>query len=221
MLTLALGIGANAAIFSVIDTVLLRPLGYEGADRIVSINTRFLSESRNIPRLGGDDYNDLAVIPKSFEATAHYQSGEDGIQLSDRAVYTRMAYVSPLFGKVLGISPAEGRLFSNSKQAEQEILVSPSFAQENFGSVHAALNRTVSYDGKPRTIVGILPAGLAFPNQANVWIGMDPRPATPNRTAYNQRAIARLKPGVTLEAVNAELETFSAQLAATYPEERG
>jgi len=221
LLTLALGIGVNAAIFSVVDTVLLRPLDYRNADRIVGIESRFVAENRSIPRIGGDDFKDLAAQSKLIEATAYYQSSQDGLQLNGHAVYTRMAYPSPLFGTVLGLTPVEGRLFSNSAEAKNEVLISAAFAEENFGSVHNALNKPVQYDGATRTIVGILPTAFTFPNRSSVWIGQDPNPEVPNRTAYNQRALARMKPGVTIEQVNAELATISAQLAAAYPEDKG
>ncbi len=220
VLTLAVGIGANAAIFSVIDTVLLRPLGYRDADRIVAINTRFVEESRNHVRLGGDDYFDLSSQVQSLESTAYYQFSEDGLQLNGHAIYTRMAYTSPLFGQVLGVQPAAGRLFTNSADATQEVLVSTSFAQENFASIGAAIGRTVSYDGAPRSIVGVLPEGFSYPDRTQVWIGQNPRPEVRNRTAYNQRVIARMRPGVSFEALSAELAGFSRQLAATYPEDR-
>lgn len=221
VLTLALGIGVNAAIFSVVDNVLLRPLDYRNADRIVGIESRFVAENRSIPRIGGADFNDLAAQSRLLEATAFYQSGQDGLQLNGHAVYTRMAYPSPLFGTVLGVTPVAGRLFSNSAEAKNEILISAAFAEENFGSVQQALNQPVQYDGVARTIVGILPTAFSFPNRSSVWIGQDVNPEVPNRTAYNQRALARMKPGVTLEQVNAELATISAQLAAAYPDDKG
>jgi putative ABC transport system permease protein len=221
ILTLALGIGVNAAIFSVVDTVLLRPLDFHNADRIVGVESRFVESNRSIPRIGGDDFKDLAAQSKLLEATSFYQSSQDGIQLNGHAVYTRMAYPSPLFGTVLGVIPVEGRLFSNSAEAKNEVLISAAFAEENFGSVHNALNKSVQYDGVTRTIVGILPTAFTFPNRASVWIGQDINPEVPNRTAYNQRAIARMRPGVTIEQVNAELATISAQIAAAYPEDKG
>ena len=221
VLTLALGIGVNAAIFSVVDTVLLRPLDFHNADRIVGIESRFVASNRSIPRIGGDDFKDLAAQSKLLEATAFYQSSQDGLQLNGHAVYTRMAYPSPLFGTVLGVTPVAGRLFSNSVEAKNEVLISAAFAEENFGSVQNALNKPVHYDGAERTIVGILPTAFSFPNRSSVWIGQALNPEVPNRTAYNQRAIARMKPGVTIEQVNAELATISAQLAAAYPDDKG
>ena len=220
VLTLALGIGANAAIFSVIDAVLLRPLGYRQADRIFAIETRYLQERRVNPRIGGDDYNDVAREVKGLEAAAYYQSGEDGLQVAGRSLYTRTAYVSPRFGQVLGVEPVAGRLLTNSAAAAQEVLVSAGFARENLGGVAQALGQTVRYEGEIHTVVGVLPDGFDFPKRSRVWIGLDPKPATANRTAYNQRALARAAPGVSAEALGAELAGFSKQLGVLYPEDR-
>src|ERR1700679_3678123 len=94
--TLGLGIGLNAAIFTVVDCVLLRPLGYHDADRIVALRTNFVDENRSIFRLGGDDYSDLARQVKGLEAVAYYnQSGPDGIELDGNALYLPIAVVSP------------------------------------------------------------------------------------------------------------------------------
>src|SRR5580692_9702347 len=112
VLTLAVGIGLNAAIFTIVDCVLLRPLGYHDADRIYAINTRFLDENRAINSVGGDDYVDVASKVRSLESAAYYASGQDGVQLNGQSFYLNMADVSPQFGSVIGVEPVAGRLFN-------------------------------------------------------------------------------------------------------------
>ena len=219
VLTLAVGIGLNAAIFTLVDCVLLKPLGYHDASRIYSINTRFLRESRSIGSIGGDDYVDVANQVHSLESTAYYASGEDGLQLNGQSLYLHMSMVSPRFGSVIGVEPVAGRLFRDDADGS-EALVASSFAEEHFGSAQAALDKTLNYDGRSRTIVGVLPAGFSFPAKTMVWIETVPKPLTPSRTAYNQHAIARAKPGVTAVQLNAEMATLTRQLAAAYPEDR-
>ena len=102
--TLGLGIGLNAAIFTVVDCVLLRPLGYHDADRIVALRTHLVNENRSFPNLGGDDYRDIAQQVHGLEATAYYQGYPDGLALNGEALYLPIANVSPRFGEVLGCS---------------------------------------------------------------------------------------------------------------------
>jgi putative ABC transport system permease protein len=219
VLTLAVGIGLNAAIFTIVDCVLLRPLGYHDANRIYSIDTRFLDEGRSIPSVGGDDYVDVAGKVRSLESTAYYGAGEDGVQLDGQSLYLNIAGVSPRFGSVMGVEPIAGRLFGNDANGT-DALVASSFAEEHFGSTQAAVGKVLHYDGKAHAIVGVLPAGFSFPEKTVVWIEEPEIPETPSRTAYNQGAIARARPGVSAAELNAEMATFSQQLQAAYPDDR-
>lgn len=226
ILTLAVGIGLNAAIFTMVDCVLLRPLGYHGADRIYGINTRFLEEARAIPRLGGGDFTDLSQRVGSLEYTAYYGSWQDGLQAAGRTLYIDIAHVSPEFGQVMGVEPVAGRVFQvaahgqNSVKDPQEAMVSSGFARETFGGAAQALGQTLKYQSKVLTIVGVLPDGFAFPDKTQVWLEAPSEPDVPNRTAYNQRVIGKVKAGVTAEQLNAEMATLSKQLQRAYPEDK-
>jgi len=218
VLTLAVGIGLNAAIFTIVDCVLLKPLGYHDASRIYSIDTRFLDENRSIAKVGGEDYVDVASHVRSLESSAYYGAGQDGLQLNGQSFYIYMALVSPQFGSVMGVEPVAGRLF-NEDAGGSEALVADSFAEQHFGSAQAALGHPLQYDGRARTIVGVLPAGFSFPGKTVVWVEAPPHPETPARTAYNQSAITRVKPGITATQLNAEMATLSRQLQTAYPDD--
>ena len=218
--TLGIGIGLNAAIFAVVDCVLLRPLGYHDADRIVSIQTHFVDENRSTAKIGGDDFVDLAHQVKGLEAVAHYQGGwSDGIRLKGEALYLPLAWASPSFTKVMGVQPIAGRVFLPEDTEANDVLVGAAFAREHFGSAQAAIGQTITYQGTPRPIVGVLPDGFSFPVKTEVWVEVKPNPETKNRTAYNQRAIAKRSEDVSPGQLVAELATFSTQLQRAYPED--
>jgi len=218
---LGIGIGLNAAIFTVVDCVLLRPLGYHDADRIVSIQTHFIDENRSIAKIGGDDFVDLARQVKGLEAVAHYQGGwSDGISLNGEALYLPLAWASPGFTQVMGVQPIAGRVFRPEDTDANDVLVGAAFARQHFGSAQAAIGQTITYQGAPRPIVGVLPDGFSFPAKTEVWVEEKPNPETKNRTAYNQHAIGKRRTDVSASQLDAELATFSAQLQRAYPEDR-
>jgi putative ABC transport system permease protein len=226
ILTLALGIGLNAAIFTMVDCVLLRPLGYHDANRIYGLNTHFIEESRSIPRLGGGDYTDLAERVSSLEYTAYYQAFQDGLQTAGRTFFIDIARVSPEFGQVMAVEPVAGRVFQITAHGKdnvkdpQEAMVSSAFARKNFGSAAAALGKTLKYADKLRTIVGVLPDGFSFPRKTQVWIEMPSAPDIAARSGYNQQAIGKVKAGISAEQLNAEMAAFSKQLQAAYSEDK-
>ncbi len=226
ILTLAVGIGLNAAIFTIVDCVLLRPLGYRDAERIYSIDSRNLKNGRTVAKLGGDDFVDVANDVRSLESIAWLDAsnstltaGQDGLLLDGQSLYLNMAAVSPQFGSVMGVQPIAGRLFDNDA-VESEALVSNSFAEQHFGSAQSALGHAMRYGGRTRTIIGVLPAGFSFPDKAVVWLGYPQKPEIAARSAYNQRGIARARPGVTAAQLNAEMATLSRHLQAAYPEDK-
>ena len=217
ILTLALGIGANTAIFSIINGVLLSPLPYPDPDRIVAVSTFFKQTGATTPRLTGGDLVDIRADGQIFAALSSYNGGEMGVQLPGHAEFTGAYLVNPDFFRVFGVRPAYGRLFENDDQDRAAVISLP-FAERYFGTGPAALGRAVRIENRSYEIVGVLPAGFQFPAEAQVWT---PAPVTPdnlNRTAYNYRTVARLKSGVTLETAKAHLETIAARLAASSPD---
>ncbi len=218
IVTLAIGIGLNAAIFAVVDCVLLRPLGYHDADRIVAIQTHFVDENRSIPRLGGDDYNDLARQVKGLEAAAYYDAYPDGISLNGKALYLPVATVSPRFFEVMGVQPSAGRVFHGRDINASDAVVGETFALEHFGSPAAALGQTIQYGG-PHAIVGVVPQAFSFPRTTEVWVEEQAAPANSNRTSYNDRVVAKRRADVTQAQLAAELAAFSSQLQRAYIED--
>lgn len=218
--TLAIGVGLNTAIFTVVDSVLLRPLGYRDAHRIMAIQTHFYDKGISTPRMGGGDYTDLSRQISGLDATAHYQNYSDGIQLRGTSLYVPVALVSPRFAEILGVQPTAGRLFQAADQDGTDALISYNFARNHFGPDANAIGQGITYNGSLYTVVGILPPGFSFPEKTEVWFERSSQPANANRTAFNQKAVAKRRADVTEAQLDAELAIFSASLRREFVEDR-
>jgi len=219
VLTLALGIGANTAMFSVVNGVLLRPLDYPNAARIVQLKTSFTRERRSIPRVTGPDFIDIRSGASALDQVSYYYGGEMGVQMADHAEFVGTYLVAPNYFSVFGVAPAYGRTFEEN-DAKQGAVVSMAFAQRNFGSGAGALGQMLHMEGEAYQIVGVMPAAFHFPQDANVWLAQTLRPEGiwSERSAYNYEALALLRPGTSLDAANAQLQTIGARLEAAYPD---
>lgn len=219
ILTLAVGVGLNTAIFTMVDSVLLRPLGYHDANRIVALGTLKLQSGHLNPRIGGADYTDLQQL-QSLESVAYYSPyGKTGVAIGGQAYFLPISGVSPSFAKVMGIEPIVGTVFHEDDNAADKAMVSESFAREHFGSAESALGQTIKSE-RSYVIVGVLPSGFNFPRQSEVWVEEASRPVNQNRTAFNQYAVGKRREGVSQQQLDAELNTLSHHLQAAYPEEK-
>jgi predicted permease len=216
ILTLALGMGATTAVFSVVEQMLLTNLPYRDAGRIVALDTLFTDVQRDHPRLPGDDYQDLRASG-AFQETAYYDGGEFGVQLSDHATFTQVQQVSPGFLDVFGVRPAAGADF-RAGDAQHQALVSTAFANAELGGTTAAVGKLLRVENEPYEVVGVLPQGFAFPQKTNVWVGGPQTPESLSRDAYNYHAVARIRPDRDLRQTQAQLDTLSARLSRQYPQ---
>lgn len=217
ILTLALGIGANTAIFTVVQSVLLASLPYTDASRIMALDTRWTDTGRIHSRVTGPDGADVRGQARSLEAVSLYESGLEGVQLHDHAVFTSVTAVDANFGRVFGLAPVAGRVFTDAETG-RAALVSEQFARDEFGSVQAAIGQTLHFENKPLQITGVLPSSFDFPDKSQVWVCYPFKPETENRTAFNYKAIAKLRSGVSVDAARAELTAISQRLTAAYPD---
>lgn len=219
ILTLAVGVGLNTAIFTMVDSVLLRPLGYHDANRIVALGTLKLQSGHLNPRIGGADYRDLQQVQGLESVSYYYLYGKSGISVAGQAYYLPIGGVSPTFPKVMGVVPVAGTTFREDDNAADKAMVSESFARDHFGSAQNALGHTIKA-ARAYTIVGVLPAGFSFPRQSEVWLEELIQPEVQNRTAYNQWAVGKRREGVSQKQLDAELDGLSHRLQVTYPEEK-
>lgn len=216
ILTLALGIGATTAVFSVVEQMLLKQLPYRNADRIVALETLFTDRNHQIPRVPGGDYMDLQA-QSAFSIAAYYAFFESGVQLPDHATFAHVAIASPQFPQVFGVQPVRGTLF-RANDAAHEALVSEAFADAELGGVDRAVGKLVSTGGESYEVIGVMPRGFDFPQRTSVWFGS---PAVPldsaSRDSYNYRAVGLLRDGVTGEQAQLQLNALSARLAKQFP----
>ncbi len=118
------------------------------------------------------------------------------------------------------MAPAAGRLFRPTDRTGTVVLLGATFARNTFGSASASLGQPLTFGGTVYTVAGVLPAGFRFPEKTAIWIEAAAEPAISNRTAYNDRVVARRRAGVSLPQLSAELATFSTRLQRSFPEDR-
>jgi predicted permease len=220
MLTLALGIGATTALFSVVEEVLLRPLDYPQPDRLLTLWSLDLKHG-GFYRASGADFRDWRAQSRSFSGLAKYWNDSTVVVLGREAEALPVASVSGDFFAVLGVTPTAGRLFSAEEgRTGGAVVIGSSFAQRHFGGdVSRAIGADLKLYSRLFRVVGVLPAGFDFPEKAEIWLPVDTiSPEAPSRSAHNYRVIGRLAAGVTPSAARAELDGIAAQLARQYPD---
>lgn len=223
ILTLALGIGACTAIFSVVNTVLLRPLDYPNPDRLVVIR------ETNLPKfpefsVSPPNYIDWERQTKSYESIAAYTAA--ALNLTGEGEPQRLigVKVTAHYFDVYGVKPVLGRMLLPEEDAvgkNHVVVLSYGFWQRVFGGARDVLGRSVQLNGEPNQIVGVAPYGFGIASKVDVWTPMAFKPdQTDNkaRGGHYISVIGRLKPGVTVTQAKAELDVIANQLAVQYPD---
>jgi len=221
VLIMALGIGANTAVFSVVNAVLLKPLSYQDPDRIVTLSDSWRTGeaptdlSKQVSILNFQDWHDQS---SSFEAMAYYASRETAVMPGATAEYARVTSVSPEFFRVFAIEPIAGRFFTAEEMKPGSggaVMISYAYWQSRFGGDPRVLGQTVRVS-TPRPIVGVLPPGFRFPHETDLWV---PAIVSPHqRSANNFLAVGRLRPGVSLGQAQSEMILLARRLEQQYPD---
>ncbi len=221
VLTLALGIGANTAIFSVINAVLLRPLPFRNPDRLVQ-----LWETEAAPGqypFAGPDYLDWQAQTRTLESMSLY-TWQQTFNASGAGEPEAVGVVATQanFFSVVGVTPLLGRGFVQGEDRAGQNLVavlSYGFWQRHFGGRNDAVGKTLELNAEKYTVVGVMPAWFRSVGAADIWVPMDMTPkALGQRGNHNYHAIGRLKPGVTPAEARADLETIAQRLEKQYPD---
>jgi predicted permease len=222
VLALALGIGVNTAIFSVVNSVLLRPLPFAEPERVVSVWERGLRVGLDRNELAPANFIDIRDQNNVFSDVGIF--GETSLNLSDVGEPERLdgLLVSAKVLGLLGVQPKLGRTFSPEEDQPGQnkvVVLSDRLWQRRFNRDPAIVGRNVTLDAQPFTVIGVMPEGFFFPaREPELWIpwAMGPDEAA-GRGDHYARAIARLKPGVTTAAANAYLQTLGKRLEVEYP----
>jgi predicted permease len=232
--TLALGIGAATAMFTIVNSVLLRPLPFAAADRVAAVWTRYEAPSGyDFPQfwLSGPEFVDYRAQTRALEEVAAYIRGGVTFATDDSAMEPirgfHVSATANLF-TALGVQPALGRTFREGEDqpgAPCVVVLGHGVWLDAFGGDPGAVGRDVRLDGAPCEVIGIMPAGFVFPDaSARWWRNAIADPATPlwgERQSHNWSAVGRLAPGVTFDEAIAEARTLAAAWRETYDHYEG
>jgi putative ABC transport system permease protein len=214
-LTIALGIGATTAIFSVVDGVLLKPLNYPKPDRVVRLLTHWTKTGNTGGNLAGGDLVEVRDHAGIFEAFSRFNGDEIAVRTGNRSELVGTWSVNTPFFQVLGVPPAAGRWFRRD-DVDRAAVVSMGFANDRFGSPAAALGQTLVVDATAYQVVGVMPAGFYFPQLAEIWLAGADQPSNMNHSGHNYPVIARLRPAVSRDTADAAMATVSRRLAQAF-----
>src|ERR1051326_1984113 len=222
LLTLGLGIGVNTAIFSAVDSVLLRPLPLQNPDRLVAVweHTPSLGIAQN--HMAPANFFDLRQHNEVFEGLSAFSETSVNLTGTGEPEHLTGQLVSANVFSLLGVAPALGRAFSPDEDQigrEHVVVLSDALWQRLFNRNPNIVNRQITLNGESFTVVGVMPRGFFFPErEAELWLpwAMEPEQAS-GRGDHYLRVVGRLKPGITIERANAVTEALAAHLAKDYP----
>jgi putative ABC transport system permease protein len=222
VITLALGIGANTAIFSTVNALLINPLPFPNQDRVVAIWDKEPSRGLDHNEVTMANYLDWRAQNQSFEHLALERWWSTNLTAGDTPERVQGFLVTANFFDVLGVKPVKGRNFAdeeNQPGKDKVAIITDSLWQRRFGSDPNIVNKTITTNGIVRTVIGVLPEEFNYPKGAEVYA---PIALTPELMKSRQNhafyVIGRLKPGVSVRNAQAEMDTLTARLAAQYPE---
>ena len=220
ILTLALGIGATTAIFSVVNAVVLRPLPFDEPDRVMYVTNRNLKTGNRNTTISGPDFFDWRAQNRSFEKLSYFTgAGETSVTVNNASDYTAVARVAPGYFDVFGATALIGRLLSPEEQQpgqqSEAVVISDAYWRRQFASDPSVIGKTITFGQRTRTIIGV--TALRYPVRTDIYYPDPIAPESQNRTAHNYRGVGRLAAGVSREQAQAEMTGIAAQLGEQYP----
>jgi putative ABC transport system permease protein len=222
LLTLALGIGANTAIFTVLNAVLLRPLPFPDSDRLVAIRETFGQGLEG--SVAGPNVVDWRTRSHSFSGMLALRASSRALVGDGEPEQVVTAMVSADFFRTLGVPPALGRGFADGEDqgVGTVAVLSDGLWRSRYAADPDIIGRTITLSGQPYTVIGVAPPGFTYPGNAVAWLPMEyGLSRSAQRSSHSYDVVGRLAPGVTLEAAQADLAAVARGLEKEYPDENG
>jgi len=221
VLTLGIGIGATTAVFSAVNTVLLRPLPYADDDQIVAVFQRDVVTEERADGVSAANVRDFAEATRSLSNVAVAEPWSLDMRVDGRAQVLRTWAVSVGFFDAIGVQPAIGRAFLPEEYLDggsPAVVLGHGLWTTRFGADPGVLGNTLTTDAGPITVVGVMPADFRYPDAADAWMARPARPwDDPSRAASFMAGIGRLAPGTTLSQAQSEADRIGATLAEAHP----
>ncbi len=222
IVTLALGVGATTAIFSVVNGVVLRPLPYPDADRIVDVSRVDRTQPRNEEgsSVSPVDIDDWDQSSKTLGAMAEYRESRLTLTANGSAELVQGGVVTSDFFSVFGSAPVVGRTFAREEarlNGPNVAVVSYGFAQERLGGTASAPGKMLELGGEAYEVVGVAPRGFDYPSHARIWLPLQNDREHCGRGCVYMNAAARLAPGATIEEAQKEMSAIAARIEQAYP----
>lgn len=225
LLTLALGIGANTTIFSLVNSVVLQPLPYPNPGELVLVWNNNTTEKISDDITSWPTFTDWKTQSKTFAEMAGYSPGNANLTGNGEPEQVPITSVGDRFFETFGIAPLRGRWFSDAEQTpgnDNVVIISHGLWQRRFGGDESILGRDIQVNGRPRSVVGIMPPNFAFPARADLYVPIAPSEQLRNaRNSFWLPVVGRLKPGVSVEQAQADLTTVNNAIIAANPNQAG
>jgi putative ABC transport system permease protein len=223
ILTIALGIAANTAVFSVVNAVLVRALPFDEPAHLMEVAER--NERLNLPYFASStlNYQSWKAMTRTFERLGAFGFATYTLLGRGEPEQVTGGPISPSLIPLLGIRPLVGRAFRDGEDAAGSppvVLVSEALWKRRFAADPAAVGRTVTVDGRPRTLVGVVGPELALLTAGDLWVPMIIDPTRENRLSHVITTVGRLRPGVPIETAQAEMDIISRRIIEQYPDVR-
>jgi predicted permease len=220
VITLALGIGANTTLFSFVNGILLRPLPYKDPGQLVMLDENSLKQGIKSFGVSYPNFTDWRAQNHVFEDVAAYQRGTYSLVGAGEPEQLSGARITQGLFELLGVSPKLGRTINAEEdrpETNNAVLISHNLWQRRFASAENVVGQSLIVNGVPRTIVGVMPPDFKFPDTAELWVPMALNEKLWTRNDHGLRSVARLKPNITLEQAQAEMNNIARRIEEQNP----